>query len=89
MANENIVELKIEEGTVAELTVQEDGATLSVESGIPVYPDPYTGAYEVEPTEETQTLVTKGLMMLDHIKINPIPSNYGLITWNGSTLTVS
>ena len=24
-----------------------------------------------------------------NIRINPIPSNYGLITWDGSVLTVS
>lgn len=51
--------------------------------------DPYTGAYEITPSAETQVLETKNLRMTDDITINPIPSNYGLITWNGSTLTVS
>lgn len=49
----------------------------------------YTGSYEVTPTQETQTLNTANLMMSENVVINPIPSNYGLITWNGSTLTVS
>ena len=51
--------------------------------------DPYTGAYEVTPSEETQVLETKYLRMTDNVTINPIPSNYGLITWNGSIITVS
>ena len=51
--------------------------------------DPYTGEYAVTPGEETITLATDGKRMTDNITINPIPSNYGLITWNGSFLTVS
>lgn len=49
----------------------------------------YTGSYEVTPSAETQTLATADLAMSENITINPIPNNYGLITWNGSTLTVS
>ena len=41
------------------------------------------------PSEETQTLQTANKTVLQNIIINPIPSNYGKITWNGSTLTVS
>jgi hypothetical protein len=52
-------------------------------------PPTYDGAYEVTPTAEAQTLATDSLYMRGNITINPIPSNYGLITWNGSTLTVS
>ena len=51
--------------------------------------DPYEGNYTVTPSAETQTLDTRNLRMTDNITINPIPNNYGLITWNGSTLTVS
>lgn len=51
--------------------------------------DDYTGEYEVTPSDEAQTLQTNGLRMLDNVTINPIPSNYGLITWDGITLTVS
>lgn len=50
---------------------------------------PYTGAYEYTPTEETQTIEISGKAATQDIIINPIPSNYGLITWNGSVLTVS
>ena len=52
------------------------------------YPD-YSGAYEFTPTQETQTIPTDHTVLLNNITINPIPSNYGLITWNGATLTVS
>lgn len=49
----------------------------------------FDGPYEVTPTSESQTLHASGLFMREDITINPIPNNYGLITWNGSTLTVS
>lgn len=51
--------------------------------------DPYTGAYEVTPSQETQTLETENKRMTGNVTINPIPNNYGLITWNGSIITVS
>lgn len=49
----------------------------------------YTGVTEVIPTTSTQTLNTAGLVVRQNIVVNPIPSNYGLITWNGAVLTVS
>ena len=54
-----------------------------------VYPPEYGGPYEVTPSASAQTLETESLYLTGNITINPIPSNYGLITWNGSTLTVS
>lgn len=51
--------------------------------------DYYTGSYEVTPSANTQILNTTELTMAQNVIINPIPSNYGLITWNGATLTVS
>lgn len=50
---------------------------------------PYEGAYEVTPSSSAQVLPTAFHKLLGDITINPIPSNYGLITWNGSTITVS
>ena len=50
--------------------------------------DPYTGAYEVTPSEETQTLETENKRMTGNVTINPIPNNYGRIAWNGTTLIV-
>ena len=49
----------------------------------------YTGAVEVTPSNEPQVLQTRNTAVFSDITINPIPSNYGLITWNGITLTVS
>ena len=51
--------------------------------------DTYTGNYEIYPSFEMQTLQTADKNLTDNIVIHPIPSNYGLITWDGSTLTVS
>lgn len=49
----------------------------------------YSGSYEVTPTRETQVLETSGLVMSENVTIDPIPQNYGLITWDGATLMVS
>ena len=49
----------------------------------------FEGPYEYTPTEDTQTVGISYKMATQDIVINPIPWNYGLITWNGSTLTVS
>lgn len=50
---------------------------------------PYEGSYEVTPTQSTQILNTENRSTMQDIVINPIPSNYGLITWDGLVLTVS
>lgn len=51
--------------------------------------DPFEGSYEYTPSEQTQTIPINDLRATQDIVINPIPSNYGLITWDGITLTVS
>lgn len=56
---------------------------------LPLKPATYTGAYEFTPTSEVQIIPTAAQMLEQNITINPVPNNYGLITWNGSTLTVS
>lgn len=61
-------------------------ASVSVPEFISVF---YEGDYSVTPSAETQVLQTKDLAMRQDLTINPIPSNYGLITWNGAYLTVS
>lgn len=55
----------------------------------PLYPEAYGGETDVTPSTETQVLPCEGLMMAHNVTINPIPSNYGLITWDGSAITVS
>lgn len=49
----------------------------------------YEGSYELTPSAEAQTILTKGLRMTDDLTIAPIPTNYGLITYDGSVITVS
>lgn len=76
------------------VTVSVDAASMGVTLGTPVvkeYVDvqTYTGEYEVTPSAETQTLDTAGLRLTRPVTVNPIPQNYGLITWNGAFLTVS
>lgn len=74
-----------------------DGGELSlsntIEDGVqqfmPILPDGYSGQTVITPTQNEQVLATAGLVVAENIIINPIPSNYGLITWDGSTLTVS
>ena len=56
---------------------------------VPVYPDAFDGPYEVAPASEAQVLATGGHTMRGDLIIDPIPSNYGLITWDGTVLTVS
>lgn len=51
--------------------------------------DPYEGEYVVTPTRERQVLETKHLAMTENVVIEPIPQNYGLITYNGFELTIS
>lgn len=51
--------------------------------------DPYEGEYTVTPSAEAQTLEIEGKWARRDIVVQPIPSNYGLITWNGAILTVS
>ena len=49
----------------------------------------YDGPYEFTPSQEEQTIQINGKTAVRNITINPIPNNYGLITWNGAVLTVS
>lgn len=60
------------------------------ETGVffPLYPDPYAGPVVVTPSEETQILYTADKSMNSDVTVNPIPSNYGRIVYNGVTLTV-
>lgn len=51
--------------------------------------DPYDGPYEVTPSAETQVLQTADRRTTENIVVNPIPKNYGLITYNGYEITVS
>lgn len=49
----------------------------------------YIGPYSVTPSARTQLLQTSGKVLTSNIVVEPIPQNYGLISWNGSTLSIS
>lgn len=49
----------------------------------------YEGIYEITPSNKQTILETNNKVLYKNIIVNPIPSRYGLITWNGQTLTVS
>lgn len=83
------IKLKVREEKNIHLKVGGETLHLKASEGVPIYPSPYSGRIEVTPSEEEQTLETSGYMMMQDIIVNPIPSNYGLITYNGSIITVS
>lgn len=49
----------------------------------------YDGDYEFTPSIEAQVIEIDHLEARQNITIDPIPQNYGLITYNGTTITVS
>lgn len=51
--------------------------------------EPYEGSYEVTPSQEEQILHTKKKQLLENVVVHPIPSNYGLITYNGYELLIT
>lgn len=54
-----------------------------------VYPPTYTGVVEVTPSPDEQVLETNEKYLTSNITVKPIPQNYGLITWDGTVITVS
>lgn len=87
------IELTVGEQPVIDLRIEDDvGIDLGVSEQIVIEDHdtlPYRGEYEFTPTEDVQTVLINGLRATRNITINPIPSNYGKISWNGSVLTVS
>ena len=74
------------------VSVSNDQVSLSVGIGASysmVEGEPYEGAYTVTPSQVAQVLATNGKVMTGDLTVEPIPQNYGLITWNGSILTIS
>lgn len=85
-----MVTLTVETNESAILTAESaETVTLEAEAVIAIPGETYTGSYEFTPNDTTQIIGITGMTATQDITINPIPSNYGLITWNGSTLTVS
>lgn len=78
---------------VVRLRVEDDAAlSFGASEYVPMVPEPlpeYVGPYEVTPGQSAQTLATAGKAMTANLTVGAIPSNYGLITWDGATITVS
>ena len=76
--------------TDADMTVEiTEESPFECDFGTSVSGGDYSGPYEVTPSTSRQVLATTNKTLSQNVVIKPIPSNYGLITWNGSTLTVS
>lgn len=84
---------------IAEIRQQEAGVSveapaLAVQPAAQIVHDTgdvpvYHGLREVTPSQQEQVLETGGYLLTSNVIVKPIPKNYGLITWNGSYLTVS
>lgn len=85
------LETEAEEDAALELVTEESEQSISLEveqEGVGDYPN-YTGAYTVTPTDEAQTLPSAFRVLTENITVEPIPSNYGKITWDGGTLIIT
>lgn len=67
---------------------QEDGEAVIVQQ-VHIEGEYYDGPTTVTPTREIQVLNTMGKTVTQNITVEPIPPNYGLITWDGRKITVS
>ena len=66
-----------------------DDTTFEVSMGEAFIPARYQGETNIVPSADVQVLDTNGKVLDENITIQAIPNNYGLITYNGSTITVS
>ena len=70
-------------GTAAALQV-------AVAAGYTMSPEEhYHGEYTWTPSAVAQVIPAAGLVAEQDFVIEPIPNNWGLITWDGTTITVS
>lgn len=75
-----------------DLTVVETNIPIAVGVGTAIVAsiaEDYDGEYDITPSSTEQVFQTEGKRVLHDFVIEPIPQNYGLITYNGSTITVS
>lgn len=89
----NEVNIPLKVSTDGEYSLGVDGGsniTIGVDTTITAANMPhYTGPTTIEPASVPQVLETRGMALDDDITIGAIPSNYGLITWDGSALIIS
>lgn len=86
--SEQPIRVRVGRPLKARLIVEPEPQLRLKPSGGAVVPE-YHGEYEVVPSQSRQVLHTAGERLLHDVVVEAIPSNYGLIQWNGSTLTVS
>lgn len=72
-------------GTLSSVERLSGDLTIPASGSVPVY----RGAYEFTPSQQEQVIQIDHKEALADIKINAIPKCYGLITYNGTTITVS
>lgn len=82
--------LEVERITPAELVLEYE-PTVEMEASeiMELTYEEYDGPVTFTPDRTGKTFPTANKLIRDNITIKPIPENYGLITWNGSVLTVS
>ena len=81
--------LVLEDSTPIGLVMEDDSPlTLTIGNGETEYPI-YDGETEFTPSSSVQTIFTARKLLATDITINPIPSNYGLVTYDGSIITIS
>lgn len=69
------IKLKVQENKIT-LKTSSDSFSFKTQEGIPILPEEYTGSYDVTPSETSQILETKDLMMTDDVTVGAIPSDY-------------
>lgn len=86
------VRLTVDTDRAIPLVVSNSSVTVSVGLATPIMTSTvpeYDGEYDITPGGTAQVFQTNGKKITHDFIVEPIPSNYGLITWNGSTITVS
>lgn len=80
-----------ENAAIIDADFRSDDVNVGFEGAYPVeeISDPYKGQTEITPSDKKQVLATEGKHLSSDIIVNPIPSNYGLITYDGSNLRIS
>lgn len=71
------------------LCIEEDDESITLDLGNDIAYPTYTGETEFTPTQQAQIVFTSGKVVLDNITINPIPSNYGLVTYHANIITIT
>lgn len=50
---------------------------------------PIQTAVSITPSRETQVAISAGTYISEDVIVNPIPPQYGLVSWNGSVLSIT